>query len=268
MSIVASVKVYDGIVLGSDSKTQLRGFDQHGQRTYIQTFNHARKLFQIRELPIGILTYGAGNIGRRSVESHIIEFTRNLVLTDDLTVRAITDQLLKHLKEVFDDQYQGMEIRKRPALGIFVAGYSGVPSSLPDEWEFNIPRDDKARKVRPSDEFGASWRGISIPFTRLYTGIDPRIIAKLKTSGLSNDIIETLTKAAQEWKSSFVFDGMPIIDAAEFCRFILRTTINMAKFETGVDSCGGPLDIAVITRSKGFEWVEQKKLTAYGEKEV
>ena len=266
MSIVASVKVYDGIVLGADSRTQLRAVNKHGQPTSIQTFNHATKIFPIKQLPIGILTYGTGNIGRRSVESYVIEFTHNLKHDSDLTVRSIADQLLIHFNEAFDNQYQDIKRKTRPGLGVFVAGYSEQPTSLADEWEFKIPRDDKTKEVRSSEEFGASWRGISIPFSRLYTGIDPRIIPRLRKSGVPEDVIQTVTKTAQEFASPFIFDGMPIIDAVEFCRFILKTTVNMAKFETGVASCGGPLDIAIITKSNGFEWVK-KKPTVYGGKE-
>ena len=267
MSIVASVKVYDGIVLGADSKTQLVNIDKDGNRNFIQNFDHATKLFQVEKHHIGILTYGSGNIGRRSVESFVIEGTRDLTDGDKQSVFETTKKLLRHFSQGFEEQYQGVAEDKKPGLGVFVAGYSGEKNSLAEEWEFNIPKDKKPKKVRPSEDFGASWRGISIPFTRMYAGLDPRIIPKLRNDGVPEEVISLVSKAAQEFKSPFVFDGMPIIDAITFCRFILETTVNMARFEPGVSSCGGPLDIAIITRSKGFEWVERKTSTIAGETE-
>jgi hypothetical protein len=265
MSIVASVKVYDGIVIGADSRIQVTGVKRGDQKAFFQTFNHATKLFPIQDLPIGVLTYGTGNIGSRSVASYVFEFTNQLDDEKELTVQEVADQLSLDFNKVFDNHYQDVEKQRKESLGVYVAGYSGKPTA--DEWEFKIPNDHKAKAVRPSQEFGASWRGISVPFSRLYTGIDPRIIPALKEKGVPKDVIEKVDKEAKRLRSPFVFDGMPIIDAIEFCRFILETTVNMAKFEVGVASCREPLDIAVITKSSGFEWVQRKEYTPYGKAE-
>ena len=50
--------------------------------------------------------------------------------------------------------------------------------------------------------------------------------------------------------------------ATEFasCKYIIDTTIGAATYEIGVPSCGGPVNIAVITRS-GFKWVHEPKFT-------
>ena len=93
MSIVASVKVYDGIVIGADSRIQVTGVKRGGQKAFFQTFNHATKLFPIQDLPIGVLTYGTGNIGSRSVASYVFEFTNQLDDEKELTVQEVADQL-------------------------------------------------------------------------------------------------------------------------------------------------------------------------------
>jgi hypothetical protein len=47
MSIVVSVKVHDGLVLGAESMTQLWGSDAQGNSGIVKTFEHAQKLFQL-----------------------------------------------------------------------------------------------------------------------------------------------------------------------------------------------------------------------------
>ena len=38
-----------------------------------KSYSNARKLAQIGNLPVGIYTYGLGNLGSRTVYSHILE---------------------------------------------------------------------------------------------------------------------------------------------------------------------------------------------------
>src|SRR5947208_12381801 len=99
MSIVACVKVYDGIVLGSESMSQLWGQNQAapGQPQFIKAFSNARKLFHLADLPFGVLAYGAGNIKNKSIESYLYEFNHELLGDEkhtELNGEAIAQRLL------------------------------------------------------------------------------------------------------------------------------------------------------------------------------
>lgn len=52
MTIIASVKAKDGIVLATDSMTQIGNREQDGKMSIVMTYRNAKKLFRIRELPI------------------------------------------------------------------------------------------------------------------------------------------------------------------------------------------------------------------------
>ena len=136
-----------------------------------------------------------------------------------------------------------------------MAGYSPT-QPFPEEWEFRLPQDQQICQVRSPDKFGASWRGIEIPFTRLYKGYDPRIISDLKKMGIAEDAIEQVKK----YESPVVYDGMPVQDAINFVVFILQTTIGISTFEIGVPSCGGPLQVATVLPDTGFQWVKEPNL--------
>jgi len=254
MTIVACVKVYDGIVLGADSATQIMGKDLQGNITVLKVYQNAQKLFQLQNLPVGILTYGIGNIGKKSIETLLRDFDGAHPTDNNSkhTIEKVTKSLFDFLKNIYDKQFSKIPREKRPIMGLYVAGYS-YDSTEGEEWEFLLPRDSKPRKVRERDVFGSSWRGASLPFTRLYFGIDPRITEDLIKSGVDAGKIKQIS---QKYQSPVVYDGMPVKDAVEFLKFILRTTIGLISFEIGPPSCSEPINIAIISPKEGFNPVE------------
>ena len=69
MTIAVSIKVGEGLVLAADSTSSY-----FSQGTLAQSYHHARKLLQLSDFPIGVLTYGLGNIAGRNLESLVAEF--------------------------------------------------------------------------------------------------------------------------------------------------------------------------------------------------
>ena len=67
MTIAISLKVNDGLVLASDSASTLM---EQGKADVLQVFNNAAKIFALRKgLPIGLMTWGAGSIGRAAIST-------------------------------------------------------------------------------------------------------------------------------------------------------------------------------------------------------
>ena len=273
MSIVACVKVYDGIVIGAESMTMLLAnvaapgapHAQHQQPMHIKSYSNAQKIFRIAQQNVGVLTYGGGNIGNRSMASFVHEFSQNesgLPGDADRSVQAVANRLLAHMRSYYDPAFGALPEPQRPVIGFYVAGYSPAPDQhLGSEWEFVLPQAQASTPARPGDTVGASWRGIGIPFTRLFFGVDPRTDQILAGLGLNQAAIAQFRQlAALQLQSRVAFDGMPLEDAVGFCKFIIDTTIGMATYEIGNPSCGGPVNIAVITRSS-FRWVSEPRLS-------
>lgn len=253
MTICASVKVRDGLVLGTDSMAQIWGRDAQGKRGAVKTYGNARKLFQVGKLQTGVMSYGIGNLGQRSIQGFLREFSS--IYSDDASVEAIAANLFRFFSEPYAALFG--EGQQRPTLGFFVAGYS-PDQPFSKEWEFRFPDDNSPRQVRPLEVFGASWRGTPFPFTRLYKGYDPRIVRKLKEEGITDEIIDNTVKA---FHATVVYRGMPVQDAVNFVVFILRTTIGLTSFEIGPPICGGPLQIASLLPSEGFRWISEPILS-------
>jgi hypothetical protein len=228
--------------------TQIWGQDPAGTRGVIKTYSNAPKLFQVDELPIGVMTYGVGNLGPRSIQALIREFGARHGEEPD--VRAASQELFTFFSEAYGNYVSGTPA---PALGFYVAGHT-PGQDFPSEFEFLLPRDQTILEVRPPDQFGASWRGIDVPFTRLYKGFDPRMFDVLVKQGIEEQV---LRDAASKFESPVAYDGMPVQDAINFVAFILEVTIGLATFEVGPASCGGPLQIAVILPGEGFKWISR-----------
>lgn len=265
MTIIASVKARDGIVLATDSMSQLTVRNETGQIGVIKTYCNARKLFQIRKLPIGIMSFGLGNIGTRSIESLVLEFSRRLgvLVKHASTVEAVSRGLDRFIRGIYNEAFEAVPIeekREHLKLGFFISGYS-PKKYLANEWEFELPDIKDIREVRLEDKFGSSWRGIPVPFMRLYNGFDPRIRDALREEGVADEVWQRVLEL-KRWRMPIAYDGMPVQDAINFAVYILETTIGAATFELGAaPSCGGPLQVAVVRPDVGWQWVREPELT-------
>ena len=261
MTICVSVKTRQGLVLGTDSMSTITALVD-GQIRVVKTYRNARKLTQIGQLPVGVFTYGVGNIGQRSLYGLITEFCRQL--PDE---KAVPD-IAKNLSAFIEPEYQkhfgsGSDEHK---LGLYVAGYSPA-SALPEEWSFEFPDAAQPKPVQSEDSFDVNWRAITIPFMRLHQGFDIRFYAmladKMLKLGISEKAMKSIFSLFKETiediplTPSIHFASMPIQDAINFAVYVLQTTIGYTTFESVTPSCGGPLQIAVITEDRGFVWVRE-----------
>jgi len=188
----------------------------------------------------------ARDIGNRSIEGLVLDFYDDLgPLGAPETIEESSEAFHAFIRCYYDAEFGGLPLEQRSVLGFFVAGYSdGQP--FPEEFEFLFPRDDAPVAARPADGFGASWRGIDLPFTRIYKGFDPYVVPlRLQAEGLSEDAIERVL-SPDALETAVIFDGMPIQDAVNFAVYILETTIGWATFAIGMASCGGFLQVATI----------------------
>jgi hypothetical protein len=257
VTIIASVKVRDGLILGTDSMTQIAAPMPQGGVTVLKSYSNARKLFQVADIPIGVMTYGLGNVGNRSIEGLVLDFSRN---AEPASVESISRGLFDYVKEQYDSVFEGVADEQRPVLGFYVAGYTqGEP--LADEFEFLLPRDAEPFRARDTELFGASWRGVDAPFTRLYKGFDAYVIPpRLEEKGLNEEDIAAVLEP-EGLETQVLFDGMPVQDAINFAVYILDTTISWTTFQLGAPACGRPLQVATILADTGFAWVAKPELT-------
>lgn len=230
--------------------------DPDGNFGVAKSYSNAKKLFRSEGKPIGVMTWGAANLGPRTISGLILEFGRT---TTAGSVEGILTGLADHIRQHYEAAFGNVPVQQRPVLGIYAAGYSDNVD-LPEEWEFIFPASQQPQLVRPVDAFGASWRGVDIPFTRLHFGFDPRMAQMLQAAGVDTSITDPIFTDLQ-LSTAVAFDAMPVQDAINYAVFALRTTIGYVSFELGPPSCGGPLQVAAITEESGYIWVGQPQFS-------
>jgi hypothetical protein len=265
VTVVVCVKVYDGMVIASDSATTI----PLANGSY-QVYNSANKIFHLhRRYPVAAATWGLGGIGSASIATLAKDLRRRFMgrdlahpdwqLTDDYTVKNVTDRLVEMM---FDELYSKL-VKPTPdvdaTLGFVVAGYS--PNDPNGEMWTVFITDAAVRPVPQIYAAGdvAGWGAFAIDeaVNRLLKGYDSRLEAALRQIvGPAN--IPALEVALQASYRDAVPPSMPFSDAIKLASFLADTTIGYMHFMLGPDVVGPPVEIAGISRHEGFKWIARK----------
>ena len=124
---------------------------------------------------------------------------------------------------------------------------------------------EKPRRLRPPMEgqpdFGANWYGLVDAVVRLHHGRDDRVFEILQSRGVDEKQLEQIkTDFSQNLQYPVLFTAMPLIDAVDYATYLIETTIGRYRFSVGAELCGGPIDVATISRKEGFQWLKRKTL--------
>jgi len=257
------VKVFDGIVLAADSATTL---PLPGGAA--QVYNNADKIFQLhRDLPIGAMTWGLGQIGGASISTLAKDLRRRLMGRDaafgeweldkdNYNVEQVASRMADLLHQLHASSYpQGGPTM---TVGLLIAGYS-AGSTHPEAWQLMIDGspDPQPSLVAPRESFG--WESYAQPeaTVRLFQGYDPSLPGLVATV-LDQAGQDALTPVVELLNRQPVVPSMPFPDAISFARYLVDVTVGYSHFVPGPDTVGGPVDVAGINRHEGFKWVSRK----------
>ncbi|HAW50379.1 TPA: hypothetical protein DCX16_05480 [bacterium] len=258
MSITISLRVSDGIVLVADSLATVRAVpipqeefvkcpECLGKIPYSRIIAPPSTMFAVSQTVnklfcllgrFGVLSYGTSFITKRTIQSHILEFERNL--PENCTVEEIAKKLEVYMRRELTVEVIDLEQIKEGEypLSFQVAGYDEDDMETPKTWTLNI---GKTSLIEPVHEGGYSCT----------FGGDGRIIQRLWQDDPQNPI--PLPN----------YQLLSLQDAIEYAVFLVRTTIDAQKFIPMPPTCGGDIDVAIITPTDGFVWIRKKELDVY-----
>ena len=233
MSIVVTVYVPSGIVMAADSRiiaTQREERREKGTtlitERQIVVSDNAYKVIDFTRVPVGAATFGTGIIQDQSVDSHIRAFEEEATTKKD-TVETIPGKLLNYFQKRFPDV----------EVGFFTAGFSREDEiSVPHVYALNTGAEPGLRRINVDDkgklQYGVLRGGDTLTVDRL---INPQYLPP--------------------------FAAMPLQDAIDYATYLIRTTIETLRFEPRFPTCGGPIDVLVITPHEMY-FVQKKELKA------
>lgn len=260
VTVAVAVKVFDGIVLATDSATTLL-LDGGAAQVY----NGADKIFHLhRRRPVAAMTWGNGVIGTASIATLAKDLRRRFMgldparadweLQDDYTVEGVASRLVDMM---FDELYA--PLANHGVLGFLVAGYSGG-SKASEAWLVIL--EDPATRPVPVLAAGpdqSGWMAYAQPeaIQRLFNGYDHHLVAELGRV-IEAAHIPSVMGVLNRRSTQPAQPSMPLPDAINLAGFMVDVTIGYSRFLLGADTVGGPTEVASITRHEGFKWISRK----------
>lgn len=268
MTVALAVKVNDGIVLASDSATTIGAPDAAtGSYRVLNIYNHGTKIFRLhKDLPLGAITWGLGNVGSASLKILAKDFRQELMdgTTSFNPANYTVEEVANLFKQFMYDRHYEPTFRDpqhRPVMGFKIAGYASKKSSG-EVWNLLF---GEAGVQGPILEISENTAGIAVegtpqPVRRLMLGFDPEeFVPVLSEVGLSPDQVQAvITCARSRLTRHLVHPSMPIQDAIDLAIFLEHTTAQFTRFRAGPDTVGGPLEVAALTKYEGFKWIHRK----------
>jgi hypothetical protein len=276
----------EGVVLGADSTVTVSGGDEP------RYYNHAQKLFQVGDPgTLGIAMWGdiPRSVSYRTMIAHFADSIRTKPPT---SVEDVAKRWAAHahgeLRKAYTDKVTLADAAaKKEAAGAtptdeeksavaFVADFStgfcvggcSLPERRPAAYELEVALSSATapavEELAPGDLH--FWGAPNI-LQRVLHSIDYRII---------DDILDAKNaNGSKAWTGSdkdlfrlafsrqlFVNPGIPIREAVDLVHFSIQATIKALKFSHFSPTCGGPIEVAVVTSDRPFRWVRHKSFDA------
>ena len=257
MTLIASCRVPDGIIIAGDSmsslvvappkmeasgRTKCPNCGQvHDFKTHINTpiglgvtstSPYSQKIQPLWKT-YGVGTHGTSVIANKSIFACIREFEKSFSVNG---LRKTTKELGTFLRATLKAQMGKDEFNKIPkgkyVLGFQIIGYEEGKG-------ISIAVDvGKTNSIKEWAGFGATVAGVNYVATKLWElkGLGPR-----------------LNQPYTAWS---------IQDAIDYCEFLIQTTADYQRFANVIPSVGGDIDIGIVLPDNSFKWIRKKKLTS------
>lgn len=269
MSLGVVIKGPEGVVLASDSRVTLEAQKEGGPVIHVN-FDNATKLLSFSEPHnyVGCITYGTAVLGLRTAHSYVSEFEQRVLAGKEerLSVKEYAHELSNFFRERWaenmPEDYEG------PNMTFVVGGYD-PGAAYGKVFLFEIPGDPSPKpRHTKNDDFGMTWGGQLEVASRLIHGFDPAVPNVVKeTLNLDDKHTDKVYKRLREKLGYPIpYRILPLQDCVDLAIFLVRVTMTAQRLAIGVRGVGGPIDVAMITRTNGLEYVQQKSIR--GEKDT
>jgi 20S proteasome alpha/beta subunit len=257
MTIVVSILVPDGIALAADSRQvtispsgQMRVDSDNTEKIY-QLDSH------LATAVVGQSTFYLNQTeSPHSIGELLCHFSKEL--PKNYTIHKAANFLNQKMKAIFMKHVRTTKMRQG-GMSFYLAGYN--PGKHTGElYCCNVLGG--VTLERTTNDAGAVWSGDREIINRLILGYDPELLHLFK-----GEEAERIKRKLQEVQLYVNFQTMPLQDAINLAVLLVRNTIEFQSFSDGLvgalghfPTCGGAVDVAMITGMDGFNWLRHKQI--------
>lgn len=266
MTIVVALKIGDGIVMGADSAATLAG----GTGVSNVYFNAEKVVNLVKGWPVGVMAYGLGGLGGRSIY-HLAKELRERLTGDTktwkLTRNRYTISQAAHrvrrfyYRNYYLKDYPAGSLKKGeyPTMGFVVAGYS-AKAKMPEIWGITVGADGQCavpnRLMSPDDSAAILALGDAEAAQRVMRGWSSTVLKGLIDSKVpAQEAVNFLKSLPYE---RLIHPAMPLQDGIDLVRYVINVQIGFVRFTPGAPTVNEPTDLAAITKHEGFRWIQRK----------
>jgi hypothetical protein len=265
MSLGVCVKGPEGIVLAADSRVTLEAA-RRGRPAIPINFDNATKLLSFSKPHdyVGAVTYGAAVIGQRTANSFVPEFEERVLahLEDRQAIQTYANEMSKFFMERWSESMPLPPDYKGVPMTFLVGGYS-LGEAYGRMFIFNIPHSpDPVEQNAGENNFGMNWGGQLEIASRIVHGFDPAVpgIIKAVVNLDKNQEAELFKQFRENLEFPIPYRVLPLQDCVDLAVFLIGTTMTAQRLAIGLRGVGGPIDVAIVTRTKGLEHIKRKEI--------
>jgi hypothetical protein len=235
------ISVAGGVVLASDSRSSICEDTPRGRRV-LTTHDGARKLVTWGRT-LGAVCVGAGSIGGLPLEALVRRAIDRTQAKDG--PQAACWRLSEHFARELADPALPAHNAK-PGFTVLVAGY-GAADRLPSCWRLTCTAGVLAPPVQETARL--VWAGDGAdPIARLVLGHAPQVAVALRKAGLDGDQVRlALRRIADTCGWDPVHPELPLADATDLARSLLRTCAEVARFGPTTGTVGGRIVVRSVS---------------------
>jgi 20S proteasome alpha/beta subunit len=270
MSLGMVFKGPEGIVLGADSRVTLTfqatvAGPAAGAMPVIipATYDNATKLLKVSgQDHVAAITYGVGVIGQtspRTAHSYLPEFEEELAAQPG---RISVEDFAAKLSDFFNRQWQssmppGVQVGDMIFL---VAGYN-ENEAYGRVYQLSVPNSLTPTEQNHND-FGLTYGGQHEITARILSALDDGTVKTIMPhlNVPPAGIPAVIGAIRQQHALKIPYQFLPLQDCVDLTILLINTTAELMRFVTDVRGVGGPIDVATITRTEGFKYVQAKQI--------
>jgi len=285
--------------LDKDGKLTLKFSLSDVEEIVTDAWGGVTKMFEIHRMPTPVVavTAGLAKLRDRPISGFAEEFCETCKDREPalVTVKQVADEFLSFMKGHYDGHYAKSplpaQFREGPE---FLVGGFGKDDNFPSLFRV-IVKESKIRPEFVNGKSGVSWNGQADAverFIRGYDGplrhdIEERVLEELqkyhstmtaRSAEIINHVLKELkakmpngvdinlsapSKIALPWsnyRTSIAYGNLPLQEAVNSVSFLVNLQSGKARFARGVATVGGRVHIGYVTKSKGFQLLNEPEL--------